>query len=225
MRRVLISVEGQTEEMFVKQILQPHLLSLGLYLTPVVVSTKKTKQGNTFKGGLTSYQKVQNEIQRLLRDSAAVAITTMYDLYKLPPDFPGCLTRPAGNCFIQAAYLENEFQQEINDPRFRPYLQVHEFEALLFVNPEITARTLCSRDKLRELQKIRNAFNSPEEINNGETTAPSKRILQLFSDYDKPVGGSLVANALGLENIRSECQHFNEWITWLEGVARSCGAT
>ena len=218
MNRVLISVEGQTEETFVREILTRHLWNLNVDPIPVVVSTKIVKQGNKFKGGLSSYAQVRNDVQRLLRDSNALAITTMYDLYKLPTDFPGYSTRPAGNCFTKAAYLEAEFQQEINHPRFRPYLQLHEFEALLFVNPEITARMFPETNKLRELQEIRNGFNSPEEINDGVTTAPSKRILRLFPNYDKPLYGSLVAIDVGLENIRAECPHFNEWITWLEGL-------
>jgi len=218
MNRVLISVEGQTEETFVREILAAYLWELNVDPNPVIVSTKKVKQGNKFKGGLTSYARVRNEISRLITDTNAVAITTMYDLYKLPTDFPGYSTRPAGDCFTKATHLENEFQHEISHPRFKPYLQVHEFEALLFVNPEITARMFPEANKVRELFEIKRGFNSPEEINDGETTAPSKRILQLFPNYDKPLYGSLIAIEVGLENIRAECQHFNEWLTWLEGL-------
>ncbi len=220
MNRVLISVEGQTEEKFVNEVLAPHLWNSELAPTPIVVSTKIVKQGNKFKGGLCSYAQARNEILKLLRDSDALAITTMYDLYKLPDDFPGYSTRPSGNCFTKAAYLEAEFQREIGHPRFRPYFQIHEFEALLFVNPQVTADMFPESNKLNELQAIRNQFASPEEINDGITTAPSKRILQLFPRYDKPLYGSLFATRVGLEDIRSECPHFNEWLTWLEGLGR-----
>jgi hypothetical protein len=218
MNQVMISVEGQTEETFVGEILTRHLWDFGVHTTPVLLTTKIVKQGNHFKGGISSYDKVRNDIRRMLTNTNAVAFTTMYDLYKLPTDFPGYSTRPAGNCFIKAAYLEAEFQREISHPRFRPYLQVHEFEALLFVNPAVTARMFPETNKLDELLAIKNKFNSPEEINDSPITAPSKRILRLFPNYEKPLYGSLVALDVGLENIRAECPHFNEWITWLEGL-------
>jgi hypothetical protein len=218
MNRVLISVEGQTEETFVREILTRHLWNCNVDPTPVVVSTKVVKQGNKFKGGLTSYAQVRNDLHRLLKDTNAVAITTMYDLYKLPTDFPGYSTRPAGNGHVKAAYLESEFQREISHPRFKPYLQVHEFEALLFVKPEVTARMFPETDRLKELVEIKRGFNSPEEINDGVTTAPSKRILRLFPNYEKPLYGTLIAIDIGLDNIRGECPHFNQWLTWLEGL-------
>jgi hypothetical protein len=218
MNRVLISVEGQTEETFVREILTRHLWNLNVDPTPVVVATKIVKQGNKFKGGLSSYAQVWNDVQKLLRDTNAVAITTMYDLYKLPTDFPGYSSRPDGNCFEKAEYLETEFQRKISHPRFKPYLQVHEFEAFLFVNPAVTARLFPENNKLKELIAIKNDFNTPEEINDGVTTAPSKRIMRLYPNYEKPLYGSLVAIDVGLENIRAECPHFNNWITWLEGL-------
>jgi hypothetical protein len=218
MNRVLISVEGQTEETFVREILTNHLWDINVHPIPVIVATKIVKQGNKFKGGLTSYAQVRNDVNRLIKDTNAVAITTMYDLYKLPTDFPGYSSRPVGDIYMKTTYLETEFQHEINHPRFKPYLQVHEFEALLFVKPEITASYFPENNKLRELQQIKNSVNSPEEINDGVTTAPSKRILRLFPNYEKTLYGSLVALDVGLQNIRDECPHFNEWITWLEGL-------
>jgi hypothetical protein len=218
MKQVMISVEGQTEETFVGEILAKHLWNFGVSVNPVLLTTKFVKQGNSFKGGITTYGKVRNDLRRLFTNTNAVAFTTMYDLYKLPSDFPGYSTRPAGDCYVEAEYLEAEFRQEISYYKFRPYLQIHEFEAIMFVNPEVTARTFSETNKLDEIQRIKNSFQSPEEINNGETTAPSKRILRLFPNYEKPLYGSLVAINVGLENIRAECPHFNEWITWLEGL-------
>lgn len=218
MNRVLISVEGQTEETFVREILINHLQHNNVYPIPVVVATKIIKQGNKFKGGITSYSHARNDIRKLLTDTNAVAVTTMYDLYRLPSDFPGFATRPQGDCFIKASYLENEFQHAIADMRFRPYLQVHEFEAILFVEPEITARVLAGRIRLKELNHISGSFDSPEEINDGEATAPSKRILDLYPNYQKPLDGALVALEVGLENIRAKCRHFNEWLVWLESL-------
>jgi hypothetical protein len=218
MNRVLISVEGQTEETFVREILVNHLQHHNVYPIPVVVATKIVKQGHKFKGGITTYSHARNDILKLLKDKNAAAVTTMYDLYQLPSDFPGYSTRPAGDCFLKAAYLENEFQREIADERFKPYLQVHEYEAFLFVAPEITARVLSGRDRLRELRQISASFNSPEEINDGMDSAPSKRILHLYPNYQKPLDGALVVLEVGIDSIRTKCRHFNEWLSWLEGL-------
>lgn len=218
MKRVLISVEGQTEETFVQEILANHLRNYNVTPIPVVVATKVIKQGNKFKGGLNSYIQVRNDICKLLQDTSVTAVTTMYDLYHLPTDFPGYATRPPGNGAVKAVHLEAEFQQQIAHPRFRAYLQVHEFEALLFTSPEVIARMFPGTNRLPELMQIRQTFNSPEDINEGATTAPSKRILNLFPNYDKPLDGALIAIEIGVDRMRAECLHFNNWLTWLEGL-------
>lgn len=219
MNRVLVSVEGQTEETFVRDVLRQYLWEFNIDLEPKIISTRPVKQGKNFKGGLTSFGKTRKEILRLLNDSNAVAVTTMYDLYQLPQDFPGQETCPAGDGRTKAEHLENAFQSNIGDRRFRPYLQVHEFEAVLFVDPEVTARTFIGKkDLTQELQNIRNGFLTPEDINDSPQTAPSKRILTLYPGYQKPLDGSIIALEVGLVSIRKECPHFNEWLTWLENI-------
>ncbi len=95
MNRVLVSVEGQTEETFVREVLRRHLWDFNVELQPVVITTHRVKQGRKFKGGVLSYAQTRNEIGRLLSDSSAVAVTTLFDLYHLPTDFPGQSTRPS----------------------------------------------------------------------------------------------------------------------------------
>ena len=59
-----------------------------------------------------------------------------------------------------------------------------------------------------------------ELINDNPASAPSKRIQRLFPGYRK--GSSVNAHAyriarhIGLERIRRQCPHFNEWIEKLE---------
>ena len=113
MRRALISVEGQTEETFVRDVLQPHLWNCGLDPTPVLVTTKRVKVGPQFKGGLVTYGQAKRDILKLSGDSAAVAVTTLYDLYGLPDDFPGHAARPAHNCYAKVAHLETELAIDI----------------------------------------------------------------------------------------------------------------
>ena len=54
---------------------------------------------------------------------------------------------------------------------------------------------------------------SPEEINDDPQTAPSKRILNIFPKYKKVTDGTQIALKVGLEQIRKECPHFDEWMT------------
>ena len=89
MKRVLILVEGQTEETFVRDLLNPSLAPHDLYLIPTLVKTKRVKSGPDFKGGVTQYSHVRKDLVRLLQDTNATAGTTMLDFYGLPSGFPG----------------------------------------------------------------------------------------------------------------------------------------
>jgi hypothetical protein len=217
-KRVLISVEGQTEETFIRDVLSDYFVRLGIYLISTLVTTKIVKSGPDFKGGLTSYAKAKRDILRLLQDSDAIAITTMYDLYGLPTDFPGYNTRPVSP-YEKVKHLETTLSQEINHPRFRPYIQLHEFETFLFVDPQTTALELrLASVQAARLTQIKTGFANPEEINDNPLTAPSKRILGIYPAYDKTFDGPLVTSSVGLDQIRASCPHFNEWITWLANL-------
>lgn len=219
MVRVLILVEGQTEERVVKDVFQPHLSHIGVFPVPKIVTTKTTKQGPHFKGGLSAYSKVDRDLRRLLGDTDAAAVTTLIDYYGLPTDFPGSDSRPRGPARARAAHVEREWQAAVNHPRFRPHLMVHELEALMFVSPEELARTLHRPAALGTLQNIRAEFPTPEDINENPDTAPSKRILSILPDYQKQIHGPLILQRVGLNALRAECPHFADWLTWLEGLA------
>ncbi len=218
MKRVLVLVEGFTEERFVKDVLAPHLESREIFATPKIVTTKRTKQGPDFKGGITDYQKLENDLLRLLGDTGAAFVTTFIDYYGLPNEFPGVTSRPMGSPYERAIYVETEWKHQINHPRFHPYLMIHEFEALLFAKPEELSRALYQSSLLPQLKAVRDAFPSPEDINDDPQTAPSKRILQIVPSYQKALHGPLVSRRIGLENLRHECRHLNDWLTWLEGI-------
>jgi hypothetical protein len=218
MTRILVLAEGLTEERFIKDVLAPHLEVRDTFVIPKIITTKRTKQGPDFKGGITDYQKVENDLKRLLGDTDAAYITTFIDYYGLPKEFPGMATRPTGAPRDRAQHVETEWGNHIDHPRFRPYLMVHEFEALLFSKPDELSRALYQSSLLSKLEAIRGAFPTPEEINDDPETAPSKRILHILPAYQKTLYGPLVAKRIGLTTLRGECGHFNEWLTWLEGV-------
>ncbi|MBI2986697.1 MAG: DUF4276 family protein [Deltaproteobacteria bacterium] len=217
MRRVLILVEGQTEERFVKSILQPHLSAFSVHAEPKIVTTKRVKSGPDFKGGVTSFGKVEYDIRLLLGDSNAALITTMLDYYGLPSDFPGQRQLRGSNSRDKAkeleAALQNHFQAA---PRFLPYLMIHEFEALLFSAPTVLAQVMNDPSAETHLQRIRNSFATPEDINDDPVTKPSARVLDRFPGYQKVLHGPNTLSRIGLTTIRRECNHFDEWMAKLE---------
>ncbi len=216
MKRVLISVEGPTEETFIKNVLAHHLMAREIYLTPILVSNKRGKYRREFKGGLTSYDRAKRDILNLLSDSDAVAVTTMYDLYGLPDTFPGYSSRPA-TPYDKVEHLEDAIAQDISNHRFYPYFQLHEFETFLFVDPDTTAAELGLNDNQKNgLIQINEHFSNPEDINDDPHTAPSKRMQAIYKAYDKEFDGPYVTLNLGLDKLRQTCSHFNKWVIWLE---------
>lgn len=216
MKRVLILVEGQTEERFVKDVLRPKLWLKAVDIIPKIVTTKRVKKGPDFKGGITEYRKVENDLRRLLGDTAALFVTTFIDYYGLPSDFPGMQTRPTGSSRERARHIETEWEREIAHQRFRAYLMIHEFEALLFVRPEELAKAVYQTEVKDKLVSIRTSFPTPEDIDDDPQNAPSKRIIRIVPSYQKTLHGPLVTGRIGLEALRQECPHFSEWLNWLE---------
>lgn len=214
MKKVLILVEGQTEEGFVKRVLNEHLRYNDIYLVPTIIATKRVKQGSDFKGGVISYVKVRKEILKLLGDTTA-KVTTMFDFYGLPNDFAGRFG-VTGRPHDKVSQVENSFDKDINNPRFFSYFSLHEFEGLLFSSPPVIARTMNESGKETAFSRIKNSFPTPEDINDNPETTPSKRISKECPQYDKVIHGSIIANRIGLETLRRECPHFDTWLNRIE---------
>ncbi len=215
--KIHILVEGQTEETFVRDTLRRHLEPRGIYLNPILATTKRVQGSANFRGGITSYSKVKYDLQRLLQDSSANLVTTFIDYYHLPTDFPAYGTLPAGTCYQRVDHLERAFKTDIQHPKFLPYLALHEFEAMLFADFAAIDRSFPERRALERLQAIKAAFSSPEEID--EEEPPSKRLLALFAGYQKTFHSPLIVEEIGLESIRRECRHFADWLTQIESLA------
>ncbi len=217
MKRVYVLAEGQTEETFLRDVLGPHLLPLEISLTAVIVSTKRIKSGLKFKGGISHFNQIRDELRRLLGDSSVAAVSTMFDYYGLPFDFPGRLELK-GSCFERVATLEAALALSIGDPRLIPYLSLHEFEALLFAGVgEFGSVFLKSKIPI----DLQDAARSPEEVNDGPETHPAKRILRHYPAYQKPIHGPLIIGRIGLPTIRARCSHFDSWVSKLEALGDS----
>ncbi|MEH2366745.1 DUF4276 family protein [Nostoc sp.] len=213
MIRIHVFVEGQTEETFVKEVLCEHLQRKDIYLNPILVRTSSTT-----KGGVVSYAKIKPQLNRKCLEDGSAFVTTMFDLYRLPNDFPGSSSLPSTNDpFQKAEYLEQQMSADIKHKNFLANLLVHEFEGLLYSNPQAFLAWF-DQSIVDSLQAERNLFISPEHINEGPTTAPSKRIIRCCLGYEKPLHGSLIAMDIGLDTIRQQCQHFNQWLTRLENI-------
>jgi hypothetical protein len=222
-KRVLILVEGQTEERFVKDVLGPHFYDQQLFFFPTILVTKRVKDGPNFKGGVTNFAKFQNDTRRLLASAGDALVTTLLDYYRLPVDFPGMESRPLqGTALQRVTHVEAAIAQHFNlQSNFLPFLVLHEFEALLFSSPEELPRALYGSDKQGEFQAIRAGVATPEEINERPEFSPSKRIVAMFPAYKKTLHGPTTIARIGLERICEECPHFNDWTRRLQAFAEA----
>lgn len=140
----------------------------------------------------------------------------MIDYYGLDNSFPGKGDANTYNdLYEKIQFLENCFSNEIKHPKFSPYYQLHEFETLLFSEPEGFTSVL---KKIDEIQSICKHFTNPEEINDNRETAPSKRILKIYPKYQKVTDGIIISKKIGIEKMRQKCNHFNNWITSMEKI-------
>lgn len=215
MRRIYILVEGQTEESFIDQVVTPLYARLGIYICPIIVETSRG-----YKGGLVSYAKVKPQIIRLCKQDRKAWVTTFFDLYALPTDFPkkdSTDYKTLNNCYNKVQYLENQLLQDINEQNFLPFIMLHEFEALLFVEPS-NFSFWTEPSIIQQLVAIKQSYITPEEINDSPHTAPSKRILALMPNYKKVVQGTIIASEIGVDAMRKSCPHFNEWLDKLENL-------
>jgi hypothetical protein len=220
MIRLHVICEGQTEEMFVNELLAPAIFPNGIQLIPALVG----KPGH--KGGNFKFQRLLADVKnRLLSDRDAYC-TTFFDYYGLPQDFPGKEVLAAqADIRDKAQAVQSAMTVELTrfigeDPmrRFIPFVQMYEFEALLFSDPQAFAQGIDRIDLTESLTAIVDKFETPEHINNSPITAPSKRILKLIAGYQKPVMGSLAALEIGLDAMRGKCNLFNDWITDIESL-------
>jgi Domain of unknown function (DUF4276) len=178
MSRCHVLVEGQTEEIFVNLLLGPHLVLMGYdEVRAIVVTTKRLPSGAKVRGGLSTWEKVDIDVRALLRDSSAIT-TTMLDFYALPDDAPGMSTRPGGASLGMVQHVESAIQTNYSNSRLIPHLSLHEFEALLYADPVAVAK-YAGRPGIAPLMDRDIATSgSPEEINQGVSTAPSKRLAR-----------------------------------------------
>ncbi len=218
MSRVLALVEGETEIAFVKTVLAPELAGKGVFLSATKIGSARGQSG------IRSYESNRRDILAALKQDQGRFCTTMLDYYGMPDDWPGRAEAREKPPVERAVCVEARLGEDIagamgpsfDRRRFVPYVQMHEFEAILFSNPHELAAALRMPAIEADLAAMVTQCGSPEEIDDGETTAPAKRIRKLAPQYNKIVGGILAAQRIGLAAIRRECRHFDDWVKQLE---------
>ncbi len=228
MARLLVHVEGETEETFVNEVLAPYLYGRGFQVVaPRLLGNARLRSR---RGGIKGWDSARNDILKHLKEDSQRYATTMVDYYALPQHgqraWPG--RERAGELpFEQKALaVQNALGEDIanhmgagfSPTRFTPYVVMHEFEGLLFSDCQRFADAIGFPQLQSDFQNIRNQFETPEEINDSSVTAPSKRVEALVPNYQKPLMGTFAALDIGLEKIREECAFFDAWVTTLESL-------
>ena len=197
MVRLLISVEGHSEYKFTNEVIVPHLAEHH----GVFAETQNMR-------GSISIDKIRQKLNSLIHNHDFT--TTLYDFYGFK--------RASGDETKQT--LEEKIKQSIKkDQRNKiiPYIQMYEFEALLFSDNEKMAAGLGTQKDW--IDAVLSEFYDIETINNSKETAPSKRIGK-HAQYIKTQHAPLILKQIGLANIRSKCQGFDTWLTQLENLSK-----
>lgn len=222
MTRLIAHVEGQTEELFVNEVLAPYLYANGYSsISARIVGNARLRSR---RGGIKPWSSVKSDISRHLASDGESYATTMVDYYALPAEsgkaWPGRAEAASLTHSQKATHIEKKLTEDLLNSssdhtvayRFIPYIAIHEFEALLFSDCAGFANALGMPELSSKLQSIRDGFQSPEEINDSPITAPSKRVESIFSRYEKPLYGNIAALEIGIEKMSDECPHFANWI-------------
>lgn len=212
MKRIYIVVEGQTEQEFVRSVLTPFFFNSGVSsVTPILIRTSKTS-----RGGHVNAHHLLNTINGLLFSMKGdIVVSTFVDYFRIPsnmPEYEACMSFGADP--LRADALEKALGREVNDVRFLPYIQLHEFEALLFSDNKGFEEYL-SPEQAGKTAAIISQFTNPEDINSSPETAPSKRILSIEKGYDKVIQGNLIAIDVGIDSMLSKCPRFASWVSRL----------
>jgi Domain of unknown function (DUF4276) len=218
MKRLIIVCEGQTEQEFCNDILQPHFNQLGIIIQNPTI--KKTS------GGIVNWESLKHQIVTLLKQNQTAFVTTLIDFYGIHANhnYPNWLKanqhfdKNIGmNLMEQGMLIDIEIQYQ---KRFIPYIQLHEFEGLLFCDIAVFDKGFEKNEFLdyNYLVETINNNQNPESINDSSTTAPSKRLVRIIKGYSKITHGCLIAQDTGINKIRNKCTRFNNWISILEKI-------
>jgi hypothetical protein len=218
MKRIIIVCEGQTEQVFCERTLSPDLAEKGYHVqAPTIKHTR---------GGIVKWPVLKKQIETHLLSEKDAFVTTFIDYYGLyeKHSFPGweeaqrIQDKAERMTFLETA-LKNDVIDEVRH-RFIPYLQLHEFEGLLFNQKDIFYQQIPAADLVGkpELDAVFNDYPNPEMINDVKETSPSHRLSRIILGYNKVVYGDILAEAIGLQRMRNKSPRFDQWLKVLESL-------
>jgi Domain of unknown function (DUF4276) len=218
MKRVVIICEGETEREFCKTLLATYFAKRNIHIQAPLI---KRSMGGIVKWGI-----LKKEIETYLREKD-VYITMLIDYYGLYSKyhFPGwdeslkIMDKSDRMDFLEDA-MQNDIKESVQH-RFIPYLQLHEFEGLLFNDINVFYEQV-PKEELVGLAELKQTFkdyrDNPEMINNNRETSPSHRLERIISGYNKILYGHYFAEAIGLDKIRNKSPRFHEWMNIIEAI-------
>ena len=218
MKRVIMICEGPTEQAFAKTNLQVPFIHKNIILQAPLIKASR--------GGIVKWAKLKEQIEIHLKSEPDAYVTTFIDYYGIYEkyEFPGWAAAHAiVDRHARIGALEQAMLNDI-DPalqhRFMPYLQLHEFEGLLFNDIDVIYSQIPAADIVgkAELEKTFADYANPEMINNNRETSPSHRLTRIIRGYNKVVYGDILSEAIGLTRIRAKSPRFNSWITTIENL-------
>lgn len=227
MKRLYVVVEGFSEEAFIKKRLLPHLLDRGVSTNPIIVTTKRERSGSKHKGG-GRWTNWRNEIERIYKEHAGpdAWVTTMFDLYGLPSDFPKReVIDRMGSGAQKVVAAERALEQAVHgfsEGRwFVPFIAQHEFESLVLACLEDLGRLLDAPSELAGLAALSAEIGQtpPEEVNDNPSTAPSKRLIRHLPGYEKLLHSEYALCEVSMLTLAERCPHFGGWLARLEALA------
>lgn len=226
---LFIYVEGQEEELFVNRLLRGHLTPFGVNVQrPILAATSfRIGQGepDVAVGGVTNYRAIKDDIQdQFAANTIGVedVLTTLIDLYALPVSFPGYAQAVGQNLDggRKADHIEHEWKADIGQLNFFPYIQVHEFEALILTRPSVLTNFYPEHASgIEQLRAECAPFHTPEDINETPATSPSHRILARVPTYGK-IDGFRHLQDIGIAELKAHCPRFRIWLERCEKLFR-----
>lgn len=218
MKRVIVICEGETEKEFCKKTLSPYFIRKNILIEPPLI--KKSM------GGIVKWGELKKQILHHLKNEPDAYITTLIDYYGLYskyefPNWDKSLKIADKNKRMD--FLEIEMASNIDDAlrhRYIPYMQLHEFEGLLFNEIKVFFEQIPQNELVgvKELQATLQDYENPEMINDTKETSPSHRLERIIRGYNKVVYGNILAEAIGLDKIRSKSPRFDNWLKKIEQI-------
>lgn len=216
MNRIVIICEGETEQEFCQKVLYPFFAQLNIYINAPLI-----KHSN---GGIVKWSILKKQIENTLFNEHNVIVTLLIDYYGLYQKYEFPKWNDSTSIVDKNErmdFLEEAMKADIDEKvryRFIPYIQLHEFEGLLFCDSQVFQNVIPPADLvgLSELQEVVSEYPNPEMINTAKETSPSHRLLRIINGYNKIVYGNILAESIGLPSIRSKCPRFNSWLSRLE---------